>query len=133
MIRFKQRYLYAMHVLPVLDHSRKLFDQAASAVSGASGLDAMNTACEQYQNEVPIDLSYADGVPHPFAWYSAAGALHHQVLGVYHDMAGALTSCQNAFGAGDDGAGAQAAADVRTADEEMRQVDDYARWLVQHP
>lgn len=129
---FPQRRLFARRVLPILDQSVPLFDHTVAAVSSAGGLDNLDGVCGQYLSQVQIEESYLDGVPHPFPWFSAAGALHHQILGVLHDMDGALVACQTAVQAQDSGTAATATSDMGQAASQMRALDNYTRWLAQH-
>jgi len=112
----------------ILDSTTPVFDQAASQGSSTEG-PGLGDACNQYGDQISILESEFEGVPHPYAWYSKAGWMHHSFAGVYHEMLGALQECQTAVSNQDDGALASAVSVMAAADGEMRQDDSYAHWL----
>ncbi|GAC1623656.1 MAG: hypothetical protein NVS4B2_00740 [Chloroflexota bacterium] len=131
-VPFPERRAFALHVIPILDHSTVIFDHAVAAVSSAGGLGNMSGPCADYLSQVQIQASYLDGVPRPFAWYSAAGSLSHQIWGIYHDMSGALQSCQTAIESQDSGTAATAIADMSSAAARLHGIDNYSRWVLHH-
>jgi len=116
--------VYAGHLVPVLKRSRSAFDGAAAAVQ-QTDLGTLDSICGTYGNQITILADEADGVPHPGAWYQPVSRLHHSVLGLFHDMQGALQMCQTASENGDPDTAAVARNDVATAAEQLRSTDDY--------
>jgi hypothetical protein len=74
-------------------------------------------------------MARADGVPHPYAWYSPVGTFHHRVMGTYHYMLGALEQCQTAGDTQDSAEAAGAISDVATAASQLHRVDGRAHAL----
>lgn len=123
--------VYAGRIVAVLDSSAPVFDQAASRASSTQGPDLADL-CNQYGSEINILESQFEGVPHPYAWYSRAGWLHHTNAGVFHQMLGALQQCQTAVSNDDAAAVSAVVSDVQSAATQMRQSAGYARWLSSH-
>jgi hypothetical protein len=112
----------------VVDRSRAVFDQIVSAVAGAA-LGDLNGFCGQYGNRVDILGQQADGVPHPAAWYDPTSVFHRTMMGVYHDMQGALINCQQASENGDGYSASVAVGDIERSVHRMRQIDDRVHQL----
>jgi hypothetical protein len=121
-----QRSKYAAQLVPVLDASVRLFDQTSSGVSTSADLSQLVPLCTNDGNQIATLETRADGVPHPYAWYSPVGTFHHQVLGVYHYMLGALEQCQTAGDSQDSAEAAGSIADVATAARQLHQIDGRA-------
>jgi hypothetical protein len=121
-------HVYATHLTAVLGRTRSAFDGASAAVQ-STDLGSLDATCGDYGSRITILASEADGVPHPGPWYQPVSKLHHSLLGIYHDMQGALQVCQTASQNADDGAAATARDDIATADQQMRSMDDYVVWL----
>jgi hypothetical protein len=120
---------YAARLRSVLDYSTRLFDQAAEAVAASGDLSGLADVCGQYSQQVALAADRAEGVPHPYRWYTRAGRMHHNLMGTYHYMAGALASCQLAAGNGDDQGASLAKTDIAQADRQMHSTDSWAHWL----
>jgi hypothetical protein len=128
----RMRKQYSGQLLPILDRSRAVFDQAARSTASTYGLGALQGVCGRVGNRVAILQDQIEGVPHPFVWYSPAGTLHHNILGIYHAMAGSALACQTAAGNGESDGAASAVADIAAQDHSIRHMDDYVRWLSWH-
>jgi hypothetical protein len=127
------RHHYAIQILPVLDRSVGAFDGAVRAASGSPDLTSLGTVCGNQVATIQIMSSFFDGVPHPWAWYTPLGYLHHKTMDVYGYMLGALAACNTATSTDDSGSAATAVADMSTAASKMRQTDNYVRWLTHQP
>lgn len=124
---------YAGNLIPVLDQSRATFDAATAAVNAqSSSLSSLGEACAWWSSRITIEESQADGVPHPYTWYTRVGNLHHSIMGTYNDILGGMDNCNAATAAGDPDAAATALNDIGAADHAMRRTDDYVRWLSHH-
>jgi hypothetical protein len=119
---------YAVHLVPVLKRTRAAFD-GATAATQATDLDTLDSVCGSYGTQITILSEEADGVPHPGPWYQPVSELHHNLLGLFHDMLGALQVCQTASENGDYDTVAVARADIASAAQRMHSTDDYAVWL----
>jgi hypothetical protein len=126
------RKAYAANLLPVLDHTRGVFDQAARATASAGSLGALGSQCTNYGSRASILETQVEGVPHPFVWYSPAGTLHHNILGIYHQMEGGAQACQTGAANGEGDAASAGVSDMNGAMHSMRRMDDYVRWLSHH-
>ena len=127
--RYSAAHRYAVQILPVLDRSVVEFDRAVADASGIADPSALDGACGNHGTQVNILASYFDGVPHPWPWYSALGSLHHDAMGAYHYMLGALQACQTAASSGD-GTGIQSSvSDMSAAAAQMHSTDNYVRSL----
>lgn len=122
---------YARALLPGLSVTRSLFDRA-SADAGGSSADALDGVCGSYGNQMSIVETQLDGVPHAGQWYGAVAGLHRSLLGLFHDMLGAMSNCQTGAANGDYYAISVAQNDAVAADEGMRAFDDRAVWLAHH-
>jgi hypothetical protein len=107
----------------VLDVSVRTFDKASSAVSTSPDLSQLVPLCTNYGNTITMQEARADGIPHPYAWYTPVGTLHHEMMGVYHYMLGALEQCQTAGDTQDSAEAAGSIADVATAARQLHQLD----------
>lgn len=117
-----------MQLLPIITRSRAVFDQTSFAAA-SSGLGDLDGVCGLYGARVNILTAQADGVPHPRAWYDPVSGVHRRVMGIFHDMQGALINCVNASDNGDDQAASLAMNDIQTAARHLRNLDDYLKWL----
>lgn len=117
-------HLYAASLTPVLGKTLAAFDGAATSV-GNAGFDNVDSVCGSYGTQISILQSMADGVPHPGPWYRPVSNVHRSLLGIYHDMAGALLACQTGAENQDSSVVAVAAGDIQLADEHLRQLDGY--------
>ena len=122
---------YARHLTPVLGRARSAFDGAAAAVQ-ETDLNTLDGICGTYGSEIAVLADEADGVPHPGPWYQPVSQFHHTLMGLFHDMEGALQICQTAAENGDDGTVAVARDDIATAAQQMRSTDDYVVSLSHH-
>jgi hypothetical protein len=123
---------YAVQLLPIVNRSRAVFDQSSFS-SASAGLGDLDGVCGQYGVKVNILTEQVDGVPHPQAWYGPDSVLHRRVLGVYHDMQGALLNCVNAADNGDGQAASLAINDIRHAAAHLRNLDDRLKALSLRP
>ena len=114
---------YAVQILPTLDRSTRVFDRAVGAVARTSGLSRLDAACGRYSGQIDLLASQFDGVPHPVPWYSRVGRLHHDALGVYHLMLGAISACHTAADITDGRRAAAAVSDMARAARKMHRID----------
>jgi len=119
---------YGAVLAPALDHARHVFDSIANTLALTDD-GSVGPVCGGFETRVSILTDEADGVPHAGAWYLAVPALHRQVMGVYHNMAGALEECRTGSENGDGEALATARSDVAATTSAMRHLDDYSHWL----
>jgi hypothetical protein len=91
---------YAHQVYPIIKRSMPVFDHAARDARRAGG--RLTAVCSYYATRIDFLEGQADGVPHPYMWYTPVGLLHHRMLGVYHHMRGALEGCQDVYATGGD-------------------------------
>lgn len=124
-------YRYVQGILPYLDPSTRVFDRAAGAASRAR-IGAMGRVCGSYAAHINVLASHLDGVPHPYPWYSPVGRLHHQIMGSYHRMQGAIIECQTASSNGDTSAAPQAVADMASAARALHRQDAAAHAVLAH-
>lgn len=106
---------YANALNPVLDRSVHVFDKVVRLAS-TSNLKALNLICFNSLKHLGIVQAQAEGVAHPYPWWTQIGRLHHVLMGVYHVMVGAADSCSIAAGNGQ-------AADASAAVTIMKQQD----------
>jgi hypothetical protein len=130
---YSAQHRYAVKLLPILDVSTHVFDQAVSAAATSASDSSLESVCNQYGDQITILASQFDGVPHPWPWYTAAGYMHHNWIGIYHYMLGAIQDCQTSLQMGDNGQAATAISDMKTADSNIHSADNYARWLTHQP
>jgi hypothetical protein len=115
---------YARGLLPIVDRTRKAFDGASASVQGSPDLASAGLACASLSQQVVLLQDEADGVPHPYPFYTHIANLHFDVLGAYHLMLGGLSACTAAADNEDDGAYQGALSDIVSADQAMRGLDD---------
>ena len=89
---------YAHQVYPILRRSMPVFDHAARDARRAGR--RLIAVCSYYATRIDFLEGQADGVPHPYMWYTPVGLLHHRMLGVYHHMRGALEGCVDVYATG---------------------------------
>lgn len=130
---FSAQHRYAVKILPVLDASTRVFDSAVAAAATGASDSALDSTCSQYGDQISILASEFDGVPHPWPWYTQPSSMHHNFMGVYNYMLGAIQSCQTAVASGDNSTAASAISDMKTADDDMHNADNYTRWLTHQP
>lgn len=123
--------IYAVHLLPQLSRARSVFDGATAAMQ-QTDYGTLDSVCGTYGSQITIAAEEVDGVPHPGPWYQAVSQLHHGLLGLFHDMLGALQMCQTASENADDWSLGVARNDAVVADEQLRSSDDYAISLAHH-
>lgn len=114
---------YARSLLPIADRSRSYFDSAVVA-TGAASISDLEGVCTHFGSRVNLLTYQAAGVAPAGHWYDPVNQLHRQVMGVYHDMQGALLNCSIAGENGDSQGAAVAQQDVNSADRRMRSIDD---------
>jgi len=124
--------LYAAALLPVLDRTRVLFDGVARSVASSGSMDTLGQTCLAYSPQVQVSAAEIEGVPHPYLWFTQVGTFHHRMMGIYHQVQGALSLCSTAADNQDTGAAATAVADVATGASDLRALDDNVRWLATH-
>jgi hypothetical protein len=115
---------YARGLLPIVDRTRTAFDGASANVQGSPDLASAGLACASLSQQVVLLQDEADGVPHPYPFYTHIANLHFDVLGAYHLMLGGLSACTAAADNEDDGAYQGALSDIVSADQAMRGLDD---------
>ena len=115
---------YAVAILPWLNRSAPVFDQAASHAAAGSS----ENSCVSYgtrngkiitSDSISLLAEEVDGVPHNSAWYKPVAQLHHRMMGVYHYMQGASQACQISFSAGDSNGESSALSDMQAAASQM--------------
>lgn len=116
--RQSQLRSYAAALLPHLRRSLPSFQCPIQYAASHSAGD-IQTYCAGVGQDITLAQADADGVPHPYNWYSAVGTLHHQVMGIYHDMVGAVVNWQTASDNGDPGSQSQAVSDMTQARDSM--------------
>jgi hypothetical protein len=123
---------YAARLYPIVNHATLVFDRAVRGASGGN-LSAVAKSCGHYVQLVGVQLNQVDGVGHPYTWYSPAGLIHRNVLGIYHDMIGAAENCSTTAGNGDQSGTAQARSDMRNADSRLHQMAGRLYQLARQP
>ena len=123
---------YSAAVLPILDSSAGLFQRLARDAGAAPDSDTLVILCSQYAPQVQVQADEADGIPHPDPWYTQVGYLHHYIMGLYHDVLGALTNCTSAGSDGDPDAAGTVASDLSDNAGRLSSVDGYVRWYATH-
>jgi hypothetical protein len=118
---------YARAILPTLSSSVPVFDHAVRDARRAG--HRLTAVCSYYATRIDLLEGRADGVPHPYMWYTPVGLLHHRMLGVYHDMQGALGGCQDVFATGGDVP--TVLSDIAKGAQEMRRLA-YDVWRVNY-
>jgi hypothetical protein len=126
-------HTYAVKLVPVLVKSAGVFDRASTAAATAASNDALSNVCDSFGDKVTFQESFFEGVPHPAAWYTDVGHLHHSVAGVYHDMLGAIQLCQTATSNQDSSSAAFAVSDMGRAAAHLHNTIRYVRWLTTQP
>ena len=119
---------YSRQIFPKLNRSILIFDHAARDTANAGG--RLTDVCTYYATRVDFLEGQADGVPHPYMWYTPVGLLHHRILGVYHDMRGALQGCEDIYTNGGDVS--TSLSDISTAAQEMHSLASDV-WAILHP
>lgn len=128
-----ERKHYAARIVPVIDRSTHIFDGAARAVASVNGnFNALETSCSYWGGKVETIEGAYEGVPHPYAWWTPSGTLHHQVSGVYHYMLGAIQNCQESVQATDSAASSTAISQMAAAAQSLHNDENYARYLALH-
>lgn len=123
--------VYAAHTVPILDRSIGVFD-ALAATASHSSITRIGHVCASYASRVNVLASHLDGVPHPYPWYSSVGRAHHTIIGVYHQMEGAIIECETASSNQDSQGAAQALADIATAARDLHHQDAHEHSLLVH-
>jgi hypothetical protein len=106
---------YAAKLLPVVNRALPIFDSSVGAAASASTLPNLAASCASNIQRIGIQTDYVDGLPHPYAWYSQPGHLHHRVLGIYHTMLEATVNCQTTASNGQRSASNAAVSDMAKA------------------
>ncbi|HEX6507030.1 MAG TPA: hypothetical protein VF221_05295 [Chloroflexota bacterium] len=124
---------YAASIVPTLDRSARMFDQAAGAAASASAnFDSLQQSCTYWGTKIDAASIQYEGIPHPYVWWSPAGTLHHQTSGIYHYMLGAIQNCQEAVQATDSDAAATAVSQMASGAHSMHNQENYTRYLATH-
>lgn len=124
---------FAAHVVPVVDRSLRKFRRIAGSASSAPNMSALSAICTRAVKRVGVQQDLLDGVPHPYAWYTPAGRMHHYILGIYHDMLGSAIACQTDAGNNDYGNAPGAVAGLRRAAQTLGRVDGRLHRLAAKP
>jgi hypothetical protein len=128
-----ERKQYAARIVPVMDRSTHIFDGAARAAASANGdFNALQRSCSYWGGKVETISGAYEGVPHPYAWWTPSGTLHHTVSGVYHYMLGAIQNCQESVQATDSAASSTAISQMAAAARSLHNDENYARYLALH-
>jgi hypothetical protein len=91
---------YATALSPVLTRSVNVFDRVTRQASSTSNLGNLSNLCFNSLKPLGISQAQAEGVAHPYPWWTPIGKLHHNLMGIYHVMVGAADSCSTAAGNG---------------------------------
>lgn len=91
---------YATGLVPILARSVAVFDRITNAAHNTSGMGKLSQLCFSSLKPLGIAQAQAEGVAHPYPWWSTVGKLHHSLMGIYHDMVGATDECSTAAGNG---------------------------------
>lgn len=130
---FVHRAEFARHVLPTLYRATPVFDRAAGDAANASGdLTALQQVCSNYGTRITTLAAQVEGVPHPWAWYTAAGTWRHDLIGVYHYMLGALQQCETAASDGDGASAGSAISDIGAAAQQLHQQVGLGQYYLAH-
>jgi hypothetical protein len=90
---------YAVALRPVLKRTIRVFDRVNRQAS-TSNLPNLSTVCFNSLKPLGIAQAQAEGVAHPYPWWTQVGRLHHTLMGIYHVMVGAADECSTAAGNG---------------------------------
>ncbi len=96
----RQLDTYAVGLVPILARSVGVFDRTTNAARSTSGMSKLSQLCFSSLKPLGIAQAQAEGVAHPYPWWSEIGKLHHSLMGIYHDMVGATDECSTAAGNG---------------------------------
>lgn len=77
-----------------------VFDGVTRQASSTSNLGNLSNLCFNSLKPLGIAQAQAEGVAHPYPWWTPIGRLHHYLMGIYHVMVGAADSCSTAAGNG---------------------------------
>jgi hypothetical protein len=102
---------YASALLPVLNRGTGTVDSIVKRAQGTSNLGQLSKLCFNSLKPLGIAQAQADGVAHPYPWWSRVGKLHHRMMGIYHQIVGAADECSTAAGNGQ-GSDASAAVSI---------------------
>lgn len=114
---------YAAHLLTAVDLTVGTFNNLVRRAHNARNMGKLNNICSYAIQRAEVMQGRADGVPHPYPWYSPSGQLHHKLLGIYHQMVGAATACQTDAGNSDSANASIAVQDMASAAREMKAMD----------
>jgi hypothetical protein len=124
---------YAEKLIPIVDRSTRVFDKITGDAARMPNLSALSSSCSHGTNLIGIQENYVDGVPHPYLWYSSAGQLHHQLLGIYHDMLSAAGVCQTTAGNGDQSGASGAVRDMANTAHRLHRISSRLHQLASQP
>jgi hypothetical protein len=124
---------YAVRLFPVVSRARRTFDALAHKAETTKALATLSQVCARSIKNLGVQQDYVDGIPHPFAWYTRAGLLHWDILGVYHTMLGATENCQTTASNGDRTGADLAVSDMRHATTQLNREVTHLRKLVAEP
>lgn len=113
---------YATGLVPILARNVRVFDRITSQANSTSNMGKLSQLCFSSLKPLGIAQAQAEGVAHPYPWWSPVGKFHHSLLGIYHDMVGATDSCSVAAGNGQGNDAAAAVAIISQQDRALRKV-----------
>lgn len=123
-VTFETRALdqYAVGLVPILARGVGVFDRVTSQASSTSNLNQLSQLCFNSLKPLGIAQAQAEGVAHPYPWWTSVGKFHHSLLGIYHLMVGATDECSTAAGNGQAGDASVAVSIMSKEDSALKSV-----------
>lgn len=112
--------MYATGLIPILARAVGVFDRITNQANSTSNMGKLSQLCFSSLKPLGIAQAQAEGVAHPYPWWSSVGKLHHSLLGIYHDMVGATDECSTAAGNGQASDAAAAVSIMARQDRALR-------------
>jgi hypothetical protein len=78
----------------------RVFDSVTRGAKSAPNSSTLSVFCFSSLKPLGIAQAQAEGVAHPYPWWTPVGKLHHTLMGIYHIMVGATDECSTAAGNG---------------------------------
>lgn len=124
---------YAARLVPVVNRALPVFDSTVGSAASAATLSALAASCSSNIQRIGIQTDYVDGLPHPYAWYTQPGHLHHRVLGIYHAMLESTVNCQTTAANGQRNASNAAVSDMARAARKLHHMAGQLKKMAAQP
>lgn len=125
--------VYATGLVPILARGVGVFDRITNQAKSTGNLGKLSQLCFGSLKPLGIAQAQAEGVAHPYPWWSPVGKFHHSLMGIYHDMVGATDSCSVAAGNGQGSDASAAVAIMSQQDQALRKVQSHVISLSKGP